>query len=169
MLHIFIVDTQVYWMYRTATKHLEQKKLNKLVGQRLIEVIANHMIFDMQRLLNVIMTLSSPPVAGVWWAHWRRYSVAAVPSSKWMLHTGGGWGDPPTHTHTWLWSALGVQQYTIKRYINASFIHSFIHKVCSHKNKSYCMWCNRHLLAIPFTESHSDETLYIHFKPDSSD
>ncbi len=25
---------------------------------------------------------------------------------------------------TWLWSALGVQQYTIKHYINSSFIHS---------------------------------------------
>lgn len=37
------------------------------------------------------------------------------------------------------------------------------------KNESCCMWCNRHLLAIPFTESYSDETLYIHFKPDSSD
>lgn len=31
-------------------KHLEQKKLNKLMGQRLIEVFVNHMIFDMQRL-----------------------------------------------------------------------------------------------------------------------
>ncbi len=41
-------------------------------------------------------SLSSPPVAGVWWAHWRRCPVAAVVLSKWMLHTGGGWGDPPT-------------------------------------------------------------------------
>ncbi len=44
--------------------------------------------------------LSSPPVAGVWWAHWRRCPVAAVASSKWMLHTGGDWGEtppPPPH------------------------------------------------------------------------
>ncbi len=40
-------------------------------------------------------SLSSPPVAGVWWAHWRRCTVAAVASSKWMLLTGGGQGDPP--------------------------------------------------------------------------
>ncbi len=38
-------------------------------------------------------SLSSPPVAGVWWAHWCRCPVAAVASSKWMLHTGGGWGE----------------------------------------------------------------------------
>ncbi len=50
----------------------------------------------------------------MWWVHWRRCPVAAIASSKWMLHTGGGWGETPT----WLWSALGVQQYTIKRYIN---------------------------------------------------
>ncbi len=41
-------------------------------------------------------SLSSPPVAIVWWAHWRRSTVAAVASSKWMLHTGGGWGETPT-------------------------------------------------------------------------
>ncbi len=40
-------------------------------------------------------SLSSPPVAGVWWVHWRRCIVAAVTSSKWMLHTGGGWGETP--------------------------------------------------------------------------
>ncbi len=42
-------------------------------------------------------SLSSPPVAGVWWVHWHRCTVAAVTSSKWMLHTGGGLRrDPPT-------------------------------------------------------------------------
>ncbi len=40
-------------------------------------------------------SLSSPPVAGVWWAHWRRCPVAAVASSKWMLHIGGGSGETP--------------------------------------------------------------------------
>ncbi len=29
--------------------------------------------------------------AGVWWAFWR--TMAAVASSRWMLHIGGGWGD----------------------------------------------------------------------------
>ncbi len=32
-------------------------------------------------------SLSSPPVAGVWRAHWHRFPVAAIASSKWMLHT----------------------------------------------------------------------------------
>ncbi len=32
-------------------------------------------------------SLSSPPVAGVWWAHWRRCPVAAVASSKWRGET----------------------------------------------------------------------------------
>ncbi len=36
---------------------------------------------------------SPPPVAGVWWSHWRHFPVAAVASSKWMLHIGGGWGE----------------------------------------------------------------------------
>ncbi len=50
------------------------------------------------------ISLSSPPVAGVWWAHWRRCTVAAVASSKWMLHTGGGWGEtPPPHDCKALW------------------------------------------------------------------
>ncbi len=40
-------------------------------------------------------SLSSPPVASVWWAHWRHCPVAAVASSRWMLHTGGGWGETP--------------------------------------------------------------------------
>ncbi len=76
-------------------------------------------------------SLSSPSVADVWWAHWRRCPVAAVASSKWMLHTGGGWGEtppppPPTHTHTWLQRALGVWQYTIKRYYKC--IHSMERK-----------------------------------------
>ncbi len=62
-------------------------------------------------------SLSSPPIAGVWWAHWRRCPVAAVASSKWMLNTGGGWETPLMSV-----KRLGVQ-YTIKRYINASFIH----------------------------------------------
>ncbi len=46
-------------------------------------------------LIGSILTLSSPLVAGVWWAHWHRCPVAAVASSKWMLHIGGGWGEIP--------------------------------------------------------------------------
>ncbi len=45
-------------------------------------------------------SLSSPPVAGVWWAHWRHCPVSAVASSKLVLHTGGGWGETPPPT--WL-------------------------------------------------------------------
>ncbi len=70
------------------------------------------------------MTLSSPPVAGEWWAQWRRCPVAAVASSKWMLHTGGGWGEtPPPHDCKVLWVYNNTQKalYTV----NASFIHSF--------------------------------------------
>ncbi len=33
--------------------------------------------------------------AGVWWTHWRHCPVVVVASSKWMLHTGGGWGETP--------------------------------------------------------------------------
>ncbi len=59
-------------------------------------------VFVISELIHMIgsMTLSSPPVAGVWWAHWRRCPVSAVTSSNWMLHTGGGWGEtppPPPH------------------------------------------------------------------------
>ncbi len=31
--------------------------------------------------------------AGVWWAFW--CNMAAVASSRWMLHSGGGWRDSP--------------------------------------------------------------------------
>ncbi len=68
-------------------------------------------------------SLSSPPVAGVWWAHWCRCPVVAVALFKWMLHTGCGWGEtppPPPPPHD---CALGVQQHTIKHYIKC-IIHS---------------------------------------------
>ncbi len=58
------------------------------------------------RLLRLHQTASSltscnllnlhTPVSGVWWAHWRCCPVDAVASSKWMLHTGGGWGETPS-------------------------------------------------------------------------
>ncbi len=67
------------------------------------------------------ISLSSPPVAGVWWAHWRRCAVAAVASSKWMLHTGGGWRETPSYDCKALWVYSNTQ---LKRYINDSFIHS---------------------------------------------
>ncbi len=40
-----------------------------------------------------------------------------------MPHIGGGWEETPPHM---IVKSTGVQQYTIKRYINASFIPSFI-------------------------------------------
>ncbi len=64
-------------------------------------------------------SLSSLPVAGVWWAHWCHCPVAAVTSSMWMLHTGGGWGEtpPPTHTHTHDCKALWVEMGTETWYL----------------------------------------------------
>ncbi len=43
---------------------------------------------------------TSKLVCGVWWAFWR--TMAAVASSRWMLHTGDGWGDIPWQCRT-LW------------------------------------------------------------------
>ncbi len=67
------------------------------------------------------LSLSSPPVAGVWWAHWRLCPVAAVASSKWMLHTGGGWGETPPHDCKALW----VYNNTQKALYKCIIIHSF--------------------------------------------
>ncbi len=51
------------------------------------------------------ITVSSPPVAGVWRVFW--CNMAAVASSRWMLHTGGGWGDSPPPS---MLSALNTQK-----------------------------------------------------------
>jgi len=64
----------------------------------------------------------SPPVAGVWWAHWRHCTVAAVASSKWMLNTGGGWREIPWYDC----KSLCVYGSTWKHYIKC-LIHLFIH------------------------------------------
>ncbi len=82
------------------------------------------------------LSLSSPPVADVWWAHWRRCPVAAVASSKWMLHTGGGWGETP-HMIVKRFGCTAIHK---KRYINASFIHSFIHSFHSFIQMLKCSW-----------------------------
>ncbi len=66
-------------------------------------------------------SLSSPPVAGVWWAHWRRCTVAAVASSKWMLHTGGGWGETP-HMIVKSFGCMAIHSKALYKCI----IHSFI-------------------------------------------
>ncbi len=66
----------------------------------------------------------APPVAGVWWAHWRRCPVAAVASSKWMLHTGGGWGEtPPPHMIVKHFGCTAIHNKALYKCI----IHSFIH------------------------------------------
>ncbi len=67
-------------------------------------------------------SLSSPPVAGVWWARWHRCPVAAVASSKWMLHTGGGWGKTP-HMIVKRFGCTTIHKVLYKS-IN-SFIHSY--------------------------------------------
>ncbi len=62
--------------------------------------------------------------------NWRRCPVAAVASSKWMLHTGGGWGVTP-HMIVKCFGCMAIHN---KRYImHHSFIHSFIkNRLCSH-------------------------------------
>ncbi len=67
---------------------------------------------------------SSPPVAGVWWAHWRRCPVAAVASSKWMLHTGGGWGVTP-HMIVKRFGCMAIHNKALYKCIIHSFIHSY--------------------------------------------
>ncbi len=66
-------------------------------------------------------SLSSPPVAGVWWGHWCRCPVAAAPSSKWMLHTGGGWGETPNM----IVKCFGCTAIHNKK-LHKCIIHSFI-------------------------------------------
>ncbi len=77
-------------------------------------------------------SLSSPPVAGVWWAHWRRCPVAAVASSKWMLHTGGGWGEtpPPPHMIVKRFGCTTIHNKALYKCI----IHSFIQYTPSKRN-----------------------------------
>ncbi len=67
-------------------------------------------------------SLSSPPVAGVWWAHWCCCPVAAVVSSKWMLHTGGVWGETP-HIIVKRFGCTAIHNVALYKCI----IHSYIH------------------------------------------
>ncbi len=87
-------------------------------------------------------SLSSPPVTGVWWAHtldWLYDSLSSPPvAGVWCalapLSCGsdciiqvdaGGWGETPLPPHMFV-KRFGIQQYTIKRYINASFVRSYV-------------------------------------------
>ncbi len=96
-------------------------------------------------------SLFSPPVAGVWWAHTLDWLYVSLSTCSWCVVSALellSWGSRciiqvdathwwwlrretphPPPPPMWLWSALGVQQYTIMCYINSSFIH--IHKICS--------------------------------------
>ncbi len=58
------------------------------------------------------------------WAHWRCCPVAAVVSSKWMLHTGGGWGETPLMTVK-RFGCTKIHNKALYKYLH-SFIHSFI-------------------------------------------
>ncbi len=78
------------------------------------------------------LSRNSPPVAGVWWAHWRRCPVAAVASSKWMLHTGGGWGEPP-HMTVKLFGCTTILNKMLYKWI----IHSF-NRCCF--DDDYLVW-----------------------------
>ncbi len=78
------------------------------------------------RTLNwLYLSLSSPPVAGVWWGHWRRCPVAAVASSKWMLHTCGDWGETP-HMILKSFGCTAIHNKALHKYI----IHSLICSQC---------------------------------------
>ncbi len=73
------------------------------------------------------VSLSSPPVAGVWWAHWRRCPVAAVASSKWKLHTGGGWGETPPPPPHMIVKRFGCTAIHIKAlYKKCIIYHSYV-------------------------------------------
>ncbi len=86
--------------------------------------LVNHGLLIIPIHLIGSISLSSPPVAGVWWAHWRLCPVAAVASSKWMLHTGGGWGETPPHDCKAPWVYNNTQKVLYKCII----IHSFSFK-----------------------------------------
>ncbi len=99
--------------------------------------LVNHGLLIIPIYLIGSISLSSPPVAGVWWAHWRRCPVAAVASSKWMLHISGGWGETPPHDCKALWVYSNTQQKVLYKCI----IHSFIivsmlqkRKICENGN-----------------------------------
>ncbi len=74
-------------------------------------------------------SLSSPPVAGVWWVLWHHCPVAAVASSKWMLHTGGDWGETP--------------HMVVKRFGCTAIVHSFIHFNFDFTGFSVCIYVPR--------------------------
>ncbi len=79
--------------------------------------------------------LSSPPVSGVWWAHWHCCPVAAVASSKWMLHTGGGWGETP-HMITKRFGCTTIHNKALYKCI----IHSF-NRMSKHNHKFVTIVC----------------------------
>ncbi len=64
------------------------------------------------------MSLSSPPVAGVWWAHWRRCPVAAVTSHWWWLRRA------PPHMIVKCFGCTAIHNKALcKCIIHSSFIH----------------------------------------------
>ncbi len=102
------------------------------------------------------ISLSSPPVAGVWWPHWRCCAVAAVASSKWMLHTGGGWGETP-YIIVKRFGCIAMHNKALYK----CFIHSFIqyvdhvHSVSPHIQLSV----RHHPASTPY--QHSFHTLHL--------
>ncbi len=84
----------------------------------------------------------SPSVAGVWWAHWRHCPVAAFASSKWMLHTGGGWGEtPPPHDCKALWVYNNTQKALYKCIIHSNmFLKMFTEMQKTNKQKKQENW-----------------------------
>ncbi len=88
-------------------------------------------------------SLSSPPVAGVWRAHWRCYVVAAFASSKWMLHTGGGWGETTTRMILKCFGCTTKHKKALYKYIIHSFITNQMHYYyCYYLNNAKKHYCN---------------------------
>ncbi len=63
------------------------------------------------------ISLSSPPVAGVWWAHWRHCPVAVVASSR--------RDPPPPHMIVKCFGCTTIHNKALYNCIIHSFIHPF--------------------------------------------
>ncbi len=107
-LNYYFVDSVVTIAQCFSPKYTEVYPVNTVEQALTLSVLAkfpplalvDHGLLIIPIHLIGSVSLSSPPVADVWWAHWSRCPVAAVASSKWMLHTGGDWGETPPPT--WL-------------------------------------------------------------------
>ncbi len=75
-------------------------------------------------------SLSSPPVAGVWWAHWRRCAVAAVVIQVDAAHWWWLRREPPPHMIVKRFGFTTIHNKALYKCFIHSFIHSFILMCC---------------------------------------